>query len=58
MDACDVSPILRVFKVIFKIGSPCCGSAVTNLTSIHEDVGSIPGLEKSHRQKESILWKP
>ena len=23
-------------------GSSCCGSVVTNLTSIHEDVGSIP----------------
>ena len=23
--------------------SSCCGSAVTNLTSIHEDEGSIPG---------------
>ena len=22
----------------------CCGSVVTNLTSIHEEVGSIPGL--------------
>ena len=21
-----------------------CGSAVTNLTSLHEDVGSLPGL--------------
>ena len=26
------------------LGSSCCGSAVTNLTSIHEDWGSIPGL--------------
>ena len=25
-------------------GSSCCGSVVTNLTSIHEDAGSIPGL--------------
>ena len=25
-------------------GSSCCGSAVDNLTSIHEDKGSIPGL--------------
>ena len=22
----------------------CCGSAVTNLTSMHEDAGGIPGL--------------
>ena len=26
------------------LGSSCCGLAETNLTSIHEDVGSIPGL--------------
>ena len=25
-------------------GSSCCGSVKTNLTSIHEDSGSIPGL--------------
>ena len=25
-------------------GSSCCGSVETNLTSIHEDIGSIPGL--------------
>ena len=25
------------------IGSSYCGSVVTNLTSIHEDMGSIPG---------------
>ena len=24
--------------------SSCCGAAETNLTSIHEDVHSIPGL--------------
>ena len=23
---------------------PCCGSVITNPTSIHEDEGSIPGL--------------
>ena len=27
-----------------KTGSSCCGAAETNLTSIHEDAGSIPGL--------------
>ena len=27
-----------------KLRSSCCGSAVTNLTSINEDEGSIPGL--------------
>ena len=25
------------------LGSSCCGSAVMNLTGIHEDLGSIPG---------------
>ena len=28
-------------------GSSHCGSAETNLTSIHEDVGLIPGLTQS-----------
>ena len=27
-----------------KFGSSQCGSVVTNLTSVHEDTGSIPGL--------------
>ena len=27
-----------------KVGSSLCGSLVTNLTSIREDEGSIPGL--------------
>ena len=27
-------------------GSSCCGSAVTSPTSIHEDVGLIPGLDQ------------
>ena len=27
-------------------GSSCRGSAVTNLTGIHEDAGSIPGLTR------------
>ena len=27
-------------------GSSCCGSAVTNPTSIHEDNGSILGLDQ------------
>ena len=26
------------------IGSSRCSSAVTNLTGVHEDMGSIPGL--------------
>ena len=28
----------------FKTWSSCCGSAEMNLTSIHEDAGSTPGL--------------
>ena len=27
-------------------GNALCGSALTNLTSIHEDVGLIPGLSQ------------
>ena len=27
-------------------GSSCCGSVVMNLTSIHEDTGSIPALSQ------------
>ena len=39
------------FHQIFKIknscsGSSCCGSVVTNLTSIHKDTHSIPGFWK------------
>ena len=29
---------------ILVVRSSCCGSVEMNLTSIHEDVGSIPGL--------------
>ena len=32
------------FLKIFKSGSSLCGSEETNPTSIHEDVGLIPGL--------------
>ena len=31
-------------KKFFVLGSSCCGSVVTNLTSIHEEAGLIPGL--------------
>ena len=31
-------------SVEISIQSSCCGSVVTNLTSIHEDVGLISGL--------------
>ena len=35
------------------LGSSHCGSAVKNLTSIHEDTGSIPGL--AHWVKDLAL---
>ena len=32
-------------KLLYKIlRSPCCASAIMNLTSIHDEAGSIPGL--------------
>ena len=43
------TPLLRggslpnTLKEMF-LGIPVCGSVITNLTSIHEDAGSIPGL--------------
>ena len=36
--------ITRVGKIRIKPRSSHCGSVETNLTSIHEDAGSIPGL--------------
>ena len=34
----------KIIKGIYLIGSSHCGSGETNLTSIHEDLGSSPGL--------------
>ena len=34
---------LKLFKKSY-MGSSHCGAAQTNLTSIHEDAGSIPGF--------------
>ena len=50
---CSVLVLLDVFVIIallislflkLSIGNSHCGAVETNLTSIHEDVGSIPGL--------------
>ena len=48
------SQLSLYFKILVSIiyneihtWSSCCGSVVTNPTSIHEDAGSIPGL---------VLW--
>ena len=35
--------MIGIFKKV-SVGSSRCGSAVMNLTSIHENAGSIPGL--------------
>ena len=40
---------------IAKIGSSHCGSGVRNPTSIHEEVGSIPGLTQWVTDP-ALLW--
>ena len=41
----DLKFLVCVLKIKEKTSrSFCCGSSVMNLTSIHEDMGSIPGL--------------
>ena len=44
-----ISPIKKYF------GSSRCGSEVTNLTSMHKDVGSTPGLAQWVRDL-ALLW--
>ena len=41
---CDQFERLKVIIKNIKLGSSHCGSVVTNPTSIHENVGGIPGL--------------
>ena len=43
---------LRTLEEV-SLGSSHCGSAVTNLTRIHEDAGSIPDL--AHWVKDPVL---
>ena len=43
-----------MFKSI-RSRSSCCGAVAANLTGIHEDVGSIPGLAQWVIDPES-LW--
>ena len=39
------TPCMYVTSIVKKsLGSSCCGSAVMDLTSDHEDVGLIPGV--------------
>ena len=48
-------PQINIYYLNCKMWSSQCGSAVTNLTSIHEDEGSIPGL--AQRVKDlALLW--
>ena len=41
-----ISSIITIYRIIFKYAdrSSCCGAVETNLTSISEDAGLIPGL--------------
>ena len=45
----------QVFKRSQELGSSYCGSVVTNSTSIHKDVGSIPGLAQWVKDP-ALLW--
>ena len=45
---CRFQLSFRVARIVWRTRSSCCGSAVTNLTSIH-DMGSIPDLSRGLR---------
>ena len=46
----------KKFKITELIWSSCCDLVVTNLTSIHEDAGSIPGLSGLRVWRCCELW--
>ena len=52
-----IVPLKKIHKNVWlanqHVGRSCCGSVVTNLTCIHEDTRSIPGLAL---WLEDLVW--
>ena len=44
VSSCKVLVLYLIFFIKLVVGSSCCGSAITNPTSVHEDSGSIPDV--------------